>query len=51
MRGIAAHQAYRQAKSHRSVRDQEADVFLRVNAMLRAAQDGDEVMAAKAPRR
>ena len=33
MRGI---EAYGQAKRHRSMRDQEADVFLRVNAMLRA---------------
>ena len=33
--------AYQQAARHRSVRDQEADVFRRVNATLRAALDGD----------
>ena len=33
--------AYQQAARHRSVRDQEADVFRRVNTTLRAATDGD----------
>ena len=33
--------AYQQAARHRSVRDQEADVFRRVNATLRAAEGGD----------
>lgn len=48
MRGVAAARAYRQAKSHRSPRDQEADVFLRVNAMLRAGRGSDGVALAKA---
>ena len=33
--------AYQQAARHRGVRDQEADVFRRVNTTLRAALDGD----------
>lgn len=48
MRGIAAAHAYRQAKRHRSLRDQEADVFLRVNASLRAGQDHNDVQFTKA---
>ncbi len=48
MRGIAAAHAYSQAKRHRNMRDQEADVFLRVNALLRAGQDSDPVTLSKA---
>ena len=48
MRGVDAANAYKQAKGHRSLRDQEADVFLRVNAALRGAGHGDAMVLAKA---
>lgn len=41
-------QAYQQASSHRSLRDQEADLFKRVNYLLKQAQAGrklDQVRA------
>jgi flagellar biosynthesis regulator FlaF len=43
-----AAQAYRQAASHRSAREQEADVFRRANGALRAARDGSATMRARA---
>ena len=36
--------AYQEAARHRGVRDQEADVFRRVNTTLRAALDGDALV-------
>jgi flagellar biosynthesis regulator FlaF len=40
--------AYNQAASHRSAREQEADVFRRANGALRAARDGNATMRARA---
>ena len=40
MRGVAAARAYQASARHRSQRDQDADVFRRANAALRAALDG-----------
>ena len=40
--------AYQQAARHRSVREQEADVFRRVNATLRAAMDKDGIARSQA---
>ncbi len=37
MPSLSAVQAYRKSASHRTLREQEADVFYRVNASLRAA--------------
>ena len=48
MRGVAAVQAYRKSASHRSLKEQEADVFLRVNAMLRGAVEADGLTRARA---
>ena len=46
MRGLTASRAYQQSARHRGLRDQEADVFMRVNAGLR--QGGDGVARCKA---
>ena len=48
MRGLTAARAYQASARHRNFRDQEAEVFLRVNAVLRSAQRGDELSRAKA---
>ena len=48
MRGLAATRAYQQSARHRSVRDQEADVFRGVNARLRAAQDEQGIALTRA---
>lgn len=48
MHGIAAAKAYARSASHRGYRQQEADVFLRVNAVLRNAKDGDALIVSKA---
>jgi flagellar biosynthesis regulator FlaF len=43
-----AAQAYRSAASHRSLREQEADVFRRANGALRAARDASAADRARA---
>ena len=48
MRGLIASRAYQSSARHRSVREQEADVFLRVNALLRVAQEANAVARTKA---
>lgn len=48
MRSVAAAAAYRRSASNRSLREQEADVFLRVNAVLRGAQQSDMLGRRKA---
>ena len=48
MRGLTATRAYQQSARHRSVREQEADVFRRVNAALRTAQEGDALARVRA---
>ena len=45
---IQAARAYRAASTHRSPREQEADVFRRVTGVLRAAQGGTEMEQVKA---
>ena len=45
---IQAARAYRAASAHRSPREQEADVFRRVNGALRAALDGTPMEQVKA---
>ena len=41
MRSVTASRAYQASARHRSQREQDADVFRRANAALRAAVDGD----------
>lgn len=48
MHGVVAAKAYARSASHRGVRQQEADVFLRVNAVLRGAMGGDPMAVTKA---
>ena len=48
MQQFQAARAYRAASAHRSPREQEADVFRRVNGALRAAQGGTEMERVKA---
>ena len=48
MRRLNPTQAYQSASRHRSLREQEADVFLRVNAGLRQAQLSDGPVASRA---
>jgi flagellar biosynthesis regulator FlaF len=48
MRSLAALQAYKKSASHRTVKEQEADVFLRVNAILRGAAEAEGLTRAKA---
>ena len=48
MRGLTATRAYQQSARHRSLREQESDVFLRVNAALKAARGSDSLTQAKA---
>ena len=48
MRGLAAAQAYKKAATHRTVKEQEADVFRRVNGVLRGALEADGLTRAKA---
>ena len=48
MRSVAAANAYRRSTSARGIREQEADVFLRMNAVLRGAQRQDILGRAKA---
>ena len=48
MQQFQAARAYRAASAHRSVREQEADVFRRVTGALRAAQKGTELDQVKA---
>ena len=38
MRSLTASRAYRKSATHRSIREQEADLFRQVNAALRSAQ-------------
>jgi flagellar biosynthesis regulator FlaF len=45
---VNAAQAYRKSASHRGLRDQEAEVFLRVNAVLRNAMQADPLTRSKA---
>ena len=44
----AAANAYQAAQRTRNPRDREADVFLRVNAVLRAARQGDDITRCRA---
>ena len=48
MRSMNAAQAYRKSATQRGLREQEADVFLRVNAVLRNAMRADPLARAKA---
>lgn len=48
MRSLAASQAYKKSATFRNVREQEADVFIRVNAVLRAARQGNALTRTKA---
>ena len=48
MRGLAAARAYQQSSGHRNLRDQEADIFHRANAGLRAVGGGDGMSATRA---
>ena len=48
MQQSQAARAYRAASAHRSPREQEADVFRRVNGALRMAQNGTEMEQFKA---
>ena len=48
MRSLAVIQAYQKSASHRTTKEQEADVFLRVNATLRGAIEADGITRAKA---
>ena len=48
MRGLTAVRAYQASAKHRNLREQEADVFLKVNSVLRSAQEGDELSRLKA---
>lgn len=48
MYGVVAAKAYARSASHRGLRQQEADVFLRVNAVLRGAMGGDAMAVTKA---
>ena len=48
MRGMTAARAYQQATRHRTLREQDADVFRRVNAALRTAGEGDPARRATA---
>jgi flagellar biosynthesis activator protein FlaF len=48
MQQTQATRAYRAASARRSPREQEADVFRRVNGALRAAKDGTPLDQAKA---
>jgi len=48
MRSMNAASAYRKSATHRGPRDQEADVFRRVNAFLRNAESADPLTRAKA---
>lgn len=45
---IAARQAYQASARHRGLREQEADVFHRVNAVLRGARTPDPLTRTKA---
>ncbi len=47
MHGVAT-TAYRRSSAHRSLRAQEADVFLRVNAVLRGAYSDNPLARARA---
>lgn len=48
MRGVDALRAYRAGAGHRSLREQEADLFHRVNAMLLHARADDPIGRARA---
>lgn len=48
MRSMNAAQAYRKSATQRGLREQEADVFLRVNAVLRHAMRSDALARSKA---
>lgn len=48
MRSMNASQAYRQSAAQRGLREQEADVFLRVNGVLRNAMRADSIARSKA---
>jgi len=48
MQQFQAARAYRAASAHRSLREQEADVFRRVTGALRAAREGTEMEQVKA---
>lgn len=48
MRRLEAAKAYQSAARQRGLREQEADVFLRANAMLRGAQRSDRVAITRA---
>jgi flagellar biosynthesis regulator FlaF len=48
MRSLTGASAYRRSATHRSLRAQEADVFLLVNAVLRGATKADDLARTKA---
>ena len=48
MRRMTATKAYESASRQRNLREQEADVFLRANAMLRGADQADDLLLSRA---
>ena len=48
MRGLTAVRAYQASARHRNVREQEAEVFVRINAVLRDAQRSDDLARVRA---
>ena len=48
MHGVKALQAYKKSATHRGIREQEADIFFRVNAILRSVSDPHTMAGVKA---